>query len=253
MVRVTINNSSTSGTFFDNIHNDNLFVNEYYFDTIDDFIKFYNSEDNDIIVPKNSKVYIEDGVYFNPSVNSELYSSLRYDYINEKNIESYRTPELDKLYNDNFNDRFKLSLSQYLAYKEFCKKHHDCKVDENGRHKFGTIGGGTSFEYSINYCSEEMFPNFSFDGIKCHACNVIDKVFQNLKEDYELSTKEKKDYESHKKYGPGMTLICFYRFMAIYNEFKSPLKVSIMGTGLGDIVSVKVKDFVFDITDNSCW
>ena len=43
------------------------------------------------------------------------------------------------------------------------------------------------------------------------------------------------------------------RFIEIYNEYKSPMIISFMGTGLGNIITIKVKDFVFDITDNSHW
>lgn len=244
MIRVTINNASTPGTFFDNINNDNLFINEYYLEDIDQF--------DDVIkyIPTNAKIYIENDVDFVPLINNELYSSLRYNYINDKTIGKFQTKELDELFDNNFNDRFKLSEKQFKNYKKFIKEHHDCKIDENGRHKFGSIGGGTSFEYSINYCAEEMFPNFSFDGIKCHACNVISKLNNECNG---FTPKEKKEFADHKKYGPEMTKICFYRFMTIYHEFKSPLNVSIMGTGLGYLVSVKVKDFVFDITDNSHW
>lgn len=243
MVRVTINNTSTPGTFFDNIHNDNLFVNEYYLDDIDQF--------DDIVkdIPINAKVYIEDNVELIPEVHNELYSSLRYEYINEKTISNYKTKELEELY-QNFNDRFKLDENQFKNYLKFCKDHKECKVDENGMPKFGAIGGGTSFNYALNYCAEEMFPNFSFIGIKCHACDTIDKLSSETKG---LTTEEKKKYTSHKNYGPGLSEIEFYRFMAIYDEFKSPLELSIMGTGLGYLISVKVKNFVFDITDNSNW
>ena len=243
MIRVTINNASTPGTFFDNIHNDNLFINEYYLDNVDQF--------DDIIkyIPENSKVYIEDNIDFEPEINSDLYSSSRYDYINEKTIGNYISKDLDDLY-VNFNDRFKLSDKQFKNYLKFCKDHKECKRNEDGTNKFGTIGGGTSFNYALNYCAEEMFPNFSFIGIKCHACNVIDNLGEDCKG---LTPKEKKEYASHKQYGPGLTKIEFYRFMAIYNEFQSPLELSIMGTGLGYLISVKVKNFVFDITDNSNW
>lgn len=244
MVRVTINNASTPGTFFDNIHNDNLFINEYYLEDIDQFDKVIK------YIPKNAKVYVEDNIDFIPKVNNELYSSLRYDYINEKTIESFRTKELDELFNNNFNDRFKLSKTQYKNYKKFVNDHHDCRVDENGLSKFGTIGGGTSFNYALNYCAEEMFPNFAFLGVKCHGCNKLSTLSEDCEE---LTEQELKDFEAHKKYGPELTRIAFYRFMAIYNEFKGPLELSIMGTGLGDLVSVKVKDFIFDITDNSHW
>ena len=243
MIRVTINNASTPGTFFDNIQNNNLFINEYYLDNVDQF--------DDVIkyIPKNSKVYIEDNIDFEPEVNSDLYSTSRYDYINVKNINTYKTNELDHLFSD-FNNRFKLSESQFKNYLKFCKDHKSCKVDENGNNKFGAIGGGISFNYALNYCAEEMFPNFSFIGIKCHTCNIIDNLGKDCKN---LTPKEKKEYNDHKKYGPGLTEIEFYRFMAIYHEFKSPLELSIMGTGLGYLISVKVKNFVFDITDNSNW
>ena len=45
----------------------------------------------------------------------------------------------------------------------------------------------------------------------------------------------------------------FYRFMEIYNEHKEPLIIKFMGTGLGDIIIVQTKDYIYDITNIDRW
>lgn len=246
-MKLIIDNTSTPGTFFDNINNTNMLVNEYI---IEDVSEIENFKDE---ILKTSKVYIkedlvdENGLIYYESGKS-LYSTTKYDYINEDTLETYRTNKLDKLYKT-FNDNFKLTKSQFNNFHYFNEEHHNCKVNEDGSHKFGTIGGGTSLIFEINYCSEEMFPKFAFKGVKCHACNKISQL-TGEREDYD---RLEKDYEAHIKYGPDLNEVEFYRFMNIYYEYKSHLEIGFMGTGLGYLISVKVKDFVFDITYNTHW
>ena len=242
-MRLIIDNTSTSGTFFDNIHNTNFLVNEYDIDNIEEINK----------ILKSSKVYIKEDladengfIYYN---NDLLYSSTKYDYINEDTINDFKTSYYNHLF-ETINDSFIITKEQYNNWIHYQKEHEDCRIDKNsGRHKFGTIGGGSSLVFQINYCAEEMFPKFGFIGAKCNGCDKISKLTEKNEPIENLD----KRYESFKQYGFKFNLVEFYRFIEIYNEYKSPMTISFMGTGLGDIISIKVKDFVFDITDNSHW
>lgn len=242
-MKLVIDNTSTPGTFFDNIHNTNWLVNEY---DIEDASEIENFSD---VINKSSKIYIKKDEDTNYNLNNDLYSSLKYDYINKETIEEYKTRKLDDLYKK-FNENFKLTKDQFNNLHYFNENHYNCRVDPQTKmSKFGTIGGGSSLEFMLNYCSEEMFPRFGFVGARCHSCNKVDPLTGNNEPYKNLD----KDYESHIKYGPGLSEIEFYRFMTIYYEYKTSLKIGFMGTGLGYCISVKVNDLVFDITDTSCW
>ena len=239
---LVIDNTSTPGTFFDNIHNPNWIVNEYEIESPEEIENF--SEEID----KSSKVYIKDGD-LPCTVNEEVVSSLKYDYITEKNVDDFRTPYYDRIF-ETINESFTLSKDQYNAWLYFQDKHKDCRVDKKtGRHKFGTIGGGSSLIFQINYCSEEMFPRFGFLGAKCEGCGKIDPLTDKFEDYKDLDEK----YENHTIYGFSLSLVEFYRFIEIYKEYKSTIEMSFMGTGLGDCISIKVKDFIFSITDTSHW
>lgn len=239
---LVIDNTPTAGTFFDNIHNTNLIVEEYEIESVDDI------KNLEIEIPKSSKIYIkEDNIPYR--VNEEVISSLKYDYINEDNVNEYRTPYFDKIFKT-INDSFLLTKEQYNSWIVFQNEHIDCRVDkENGRHKFGSNGGGSSLLFQINYCSEEMFPRIGFIGAKCEGCEKKDPLIKKYDDIKDLD----KRYESFQKYHFKFNLVEFYRFVEIYNEYKSTIEISWMGMGLGDLVSIKVKDYVFDITDNSHW
>lgn len=246
-MKLVIDNTSTAGTFFDNIHNTNMLVNEYDIENVEEIENFKD------LIDKSSKVYIKsdkvDDCGFVIYDDKELYSSTKYDYINENNVDQFRTSYYDKIF-EIINESFILSKETYNSWLWFLDSHRDCRIDkETGKHKFGTIGGGAELSFEINYCSEEMFPKFNFKNATCLSCNKSSKLSKK-KEQYENLDKR---YESHKKYGYKFNIVEFYRFIEIYNEYKSTLTVSFMGTGLGDCISVKVKDYVFDITDTSNW
>jgi len=246
-MRLIIDNTSTSGTFFDNIHNTNWLVSEYDIDNIEEINDFKDK------IGKSSKVYIKDDLVDNNGFvyyqTNQLYSLTKYDYINEDTIEDFKTPYYDKLF-ETINDSFIITKEQYNNWLYYQDEHKDCRIDKNtGKHKFGTIGGGSSLVFQINYCSEEMFPKFGFIGAKCNACDKISKLTGKNDPIENLDSR----YEKFKKYGFKFNLVEFYRFIEIYNEYKSTMTISFMGTGLGNCISIKVKDFVFEITDNSHW
>lgn len=246
-MKLVIDNTSTAGTFFDNIHNTNMLVNEYDIENVEEIENFKD------LIDKSSKIYIKsdevDDYGFVIYDDKELYSTSKYDYINEDNIDEYRTSYYDKIF-ETINDSFILAKENYNNWLWFLDSHKDCRIDkETGNHKFGTIGGGAELSFEINYCSEELFPKFSFNKAICLSCNKSSKLsgkndpYKDLDERYEL----------HKKYGYKFNIVEFYRFIEIYKEYKSSLIVSFMGTGLGDCISIKVKDYVFDITDTTHW
>jgi len=247
-MKLVIDNTSTAGTFFDNIHNTNMLVNEYDIENVEDIKNFKD------LIDKSSKVYIKEDQIDDYDltlydINNELYSTTKYNYINENNVDQFRISYYDKIF-ETINESFILSKETYNSWLWFLNSHIDCRIDKKtGKHKFGTIGGGAELSFDINYCSEEMFPKFNFSKATCLSCKKTSKLSKK-KEQYDDLDKR---YEYHKKYGYKLNLVEFYRFIEIYNEYKSTLTVSFMGTGLGDCISVKVKDYVFDITDCSHW
>lgn len=176
----------------------------------------------------------------------------KYDYINNDTLEQYKTEALEKVYPIHQN-MFKLTPNQYKHYLKFSEEHKDCRVDkETGRHKFGTIGGGLSIIYRTND-KWDIFDKF----IKCYGCDIEEKLEDT---DIELdipADKLQKDYENYCKYGPSLNKVEFYRFNEIWEEYVEEkgeqLEVGFMGTGLGELISVKTKDFIYSITDTTNW
>ena len=140
MIIITIDNTSTSGTFFDNIHNQNIFAY--------DFI-IYTEEGEEIpideiigLINPSSKVYINDTLgyvnnvddlfkiyehYEQTTILPDVYSTQKYDYITSENIDLFKTPKYNKLFSD-FNNMFILSEIQFNNYKVFGKNHRDCRI-----------------------------------------------------------------------------------------------------------------------------
>ena len=240
MITAIIDNTVHFGNFFDNIGNENMFIEE---------VDIENLKDLEGIVEKNDKVFFKE---FNwPSDSSK--ESNKYDYINEKTLDNFRSPKYDKLYKERNGSLFSMSKAQYRQYMQFCKAHHECMIDpETGLSRFGTIGGGIVVKYQINYNYEEMFPMTQF--VKCEYCQEENQLEETSYKDIEIDEEElDKKYASYINYGTKMTEVEFYRFIEIYNEYKETLQVNFMGTGLGYIITVKTKDFIFGITDYECW
>jgi hypothetical protein len=42
---------------------------------------------------------------------------------------------------------FRMGANEYYRYLQFSKNHKNCRVDETGKHKFGTIGGGVEVSF----------------------------------------------------------------------------------------------------------
>lgn len=176
----------------------------------------------------------------------------KYDYINNDTLSQYQTDELERVYLFH-QDMFKLTENQYKHYLKFLKDHKDCRIDKtSGLSKFGTIGGGLSIIYKSND-KWYIFDKY----IKCHGCNIEEKLKDtNIDLDI-LEDKFLKDYEHYCKYGPLFNKVEFYRFNEIWNEYLEDkgeqLEVGFMGTGLGYIINVKTKNFSFYINDTSKW
>jgi len=176
----------------------------------------------------------------------------KYDYINKTTIDQYKDDDLEEAYPYNKN-MFKLTKNQYKHYLKFLKDHKDCRIDkETGKHKFGTIGGGTSIIYKTND-KWDIMDKF----IRCHGCDIEEKLEDTYIELDIPKDKFQKDYEDYCKYGPSFDKVEFYRFNEIWNEYiidkGEQLEVGFMGTGLGHIINVKTKDFSFDITNTDNW
>jgi len=238
-MKLIIDNTTRPGNFFDKINNQSYTTKEYY-------ICEMNLNDNIIKeIKPDSFIKIEDEY-------DENYTQYvdKYDYINTNTLNKYIDPELELIYKNDINDVFKLSKEQYKQYLIFIKNHKNCLVDCNLRHRFGTIGGGIIIKYKVNYNYEEKFLIFKF--VKCEYCKDEEALTGNIK-DFEISDEElEQKYNNYYKY-PIFTKVEFYRFMEIYREYKESLIVEVMGTGLGNLISVKTKNYIFSITDYSNW
>ena len=237
-MQLIIDNTRTSGNFFDNMLNNNMFVTVY---DIND-----STNINDI-VKNDDNVYIQETDY---ELNSYDYK-LKYDYINNDNIQEYINKEYELLYNEQYKNMFTLSLSQYKQYVDFYNNHKKCLIDEKtGRHKFGTIGGGIVKEYYIKNIEDN---SFVIDiHVKCLDCND-DEILQN-KSVIDVNDNLINSYDLECKYGPKFDKVEFYRFMEIYNEYKGEdLIIGFMSTGLGNLITVKTNEFEYNITNIDNW
>ncbi len=218
MKTIVIDNTRKAGNFFDNINNYNFIVKEY------------DISDN------------------NELKNEDNTSSLKYSYINNDTLKDFINDKYEKIFNERNNNLFKMSSTEYANYKEFSLKHKDCRVDsKTGRNKLGAIGGGIDIEYKINYNYEEQLPFMSVNTVECLICNEKGNLESSKSKNYF-------DYDEYiKHYVPKFDKVEFYRFMEIYNEFKKPLIIKIMETGLGTMFTIEVDDFIFDITNIDNW
>jgi hypothetical protein len=94
MYTLTIDNTRTAGNFFDNIANFNYLATEYPYINIKDLNLYVKNEDH-FVVSDEYKPFIE----YNNGI-------MKYDYINNDNIEEYKKefPYYLKLYN-NLNNK----------------------------------------------------------------------------------------------------------------------------------------------------
>ena len=176
----------------------------------------------------------------------------KYDYINNDTLDQYKNEGMENVYQ--FHQiMFKLTFYQYKHYFKFCKEHYNCRIDsKTGRNKFGTIGGGLSVIYRTND-EWDMFDKF----IKCEGCDIEEKL-EDIDIELDISDDEiRKSYELYDKSSISLTKIEFYRLNEIYNEYVidkgEQLEVRFMSTGLGHIVNIKTKDFLYCITDITNW
>lgn len=170
----------------------------------------------------------------------------KYDYITENNLNDYITEDKEKLFEES-KTWFKLTKNQYAQKLKFEKEHHDCLIDKDTmRHRFGTIGGGIVIKYKIN--KDTIIPF-----IKCEWCKENKELIDELPENIDIQELDNR-YERYSKYPDKFNKVEFYRFMNILEDFKDEsIEVGFMGTGLGDIINISVKDNNFSITDTSHW
>lgn len=244
-MKIIIDNTRSAGNFFDNINNNELFayeilVNEYNKDHIKDFIK-----SNSTIKIENQTKEDLDKYY---SGDFSIYSSLEYDYINENNLSEYIN-DVDEMLFSKQDKWFKLTKNQYAQKLAFREKHHDCLIDkETKRHRFGTIGGGIVIKY-------KMYSDSIVPFIRCEYCGEELELKDEFPEDFNIPITElDKKYEIECKYPDKLNKVEFYRLLQILKDVNyNPIEIGFMGTGLGNLVSVKTKNYIYSITDCSHW
>ena len=239
-MQLVIDNTRRSGNFFDNLLNDNMLVSVYNINK--------NTDLNELI-QENDNFYFQEN---DNTLNTFIKNNSKYDYINEKNLNNYINPFYEKLFNEQYKNIFLLSLSQYKQYKDFYQEHKKCLIDVNtGKHKFGSIGGGIVIEYKIkNIEDNNLFVCNIY--VKCLNCEIKNELIYTT--DIKVSDNLLSSYASNCKYGFKFDKVEFYRFMEILNDHKyEDLIISFMSTGLGNIITVQTKDYIYDITNIDNW
>ena len=227
-----IDNTRSAGNFFDNLLNDEMIVTEYDIDNIQSI----SLDDNDKVVINTYLDYYDD-----PRYNFID----KYDYINAKTYPSFKTDEYENLYNELYKKMFLLTKSQYKQYYDFVQDHKKCLNNNES-----TIGGRICLEYHIRNTEDSPIVFDCF--VKCNYCDDIIKLEDNFKEDKSENYDKKllDSYELFIKYGTYFNKIEFYRFMEIYNDYKDEeIIVSFTPTGLGNLINIKTKEFIYNITD----
>lgn len=195
---------------------------------------------------------------------------LYYDYITEKNLP--KTEDGLKNFQDDLeeNGTFMLSLVEYLRYDKFGDDHLECHRLEDGRPRFGAIGGGTlvSFigdaqKHSVVVYCEGCDHEYEITEGKTNN-NVYDEITsERLPSDKEeLAAFEKKAYWSRRFKLSEVEFLRYRQFKKdvladAEKNFRTPgtITVSFCPTGLGHLVSVSEagSTYRYDITDNSNW
>ena len=236
---VQIDNTRGAGNFFDNMMNDVMTVTEYNVDenVIEDIEETMKDTDLNISFKDDFIKYGE-----------ELYSALKYDYVNNDNIASYiskinESGDYNKLYRE-INKEFKITENQYKQCLKFFHKHTKCMKNLDGSLRYGAIGGGLSTEYVYG----------NLDGkiralVHCHTCDSYDELTNDEVEyEYESWEKYDEDYSSHM-----LDDVELVRLKEIWDEYGHVDKIKITATGLGIIVICEVDGFMYDITNIDNW
>lgn len=153
------------------------------------------------------------------------------------------------------NKRIDLTPEELYLSDQFSSKHYDCRVLPDGRHRFGTIGGGFSERY---YMSPD---GNRFEVVaKCHGCNEtynISKAALEFQEWPSEEVKAKYIEKAEKNYSGGyFSVVEYLRYLKFKEDRPGhTISVEFMGTGLGYLISIRDEETgeYADITDTSCW
>ena len=245
-MKLIIDNTRTTGNFFDNINNYNNFSYEFIIDDETNFneIKKYINNESSLSIKKLNNEELSD--YWGGDFN--ICSTKKYDYINEDNLSEYIN-DADEMLFGKQDEWFKLTKNQYAQKLKFKKEHYDCLIDKDTmRHRFGTIGGGIIVKYKMSKDSIKPF-------IRCEWCKEEKELIDEFPKDLDIVQEElDKKYDIECKYPDKLNKVEFYRLMEILKDNNyNPLEISFMGTGLGNIVNVKTLKYNFSITDTTHW
>ena len=256
MNTVVIDNTRRSGNFFDNINNFNMIVNEYDISDLSEIKDIVNDDDIFYIIKNNIKTDISDKLKNKLSDTGETKFEIikyndnnkhKYDYITDENLKSYENPEYEKMFNEIYKSMFQLTKNEYKHYLNFCNKHKKCLKNKDINP--ANIESGICLEYHVNYNYEEYLPIYKI--VKCYECKTEERLTDS---DIELTDDNfEQSYYTHLKYSVYLDKVEFYRFMEIYKEYKEPLIITFIPTGIGEVVLVKTKEFIYDITNIDNW
>lgn len=150
---------------------------------------------------------------------------------------------------------FKMSRVEYMRWEKFRKMHHECMYGENGCYKFGAIGGG--MKLTFHFKADRTYEVHGF----CEGCNSgINLSTEQLginEEDVPINNIDfERGYNCYAK--KTMATTEYVRYKAFIEDHKDDIesiRVSFVGTGLGNIVCVyddKTMEYA-DLTDIEFW
>ena len=240
-MQLVIDNTRTSGNFFDNILNNNMFVKLYNIKEGTELKDLINESDNFYFQENDYTLDVYDYMY-------------KYDYVNNETLDNYINDEYEKLYNEKYKDMFTLTLSQFNQYINFCLEHKKCLVDiKTGKHRFGLVNNGIRKEFKIKNVEDNnlfLFKTF----VKCLYCNAEIELINNQGSESDISDDIKNSYEIECKYGFKFDKVEFYRFMEIYNDHKNEdLTITFTNSGLGHVITVQTNEYIYNISNIDNW
>ena len=180
----------------------------------------------------------------------------KYDVITEDTLEKELTEsEIDALRQRAKDNKFHETIEQFVAEDKFNHDHRNCMRLPDGRHRFGTIGGGISTIITMQYGKVTSIK------LRCHACDTVTDITEGLPlpEDAEERAKLEKKYPHYADFD--MSWVEYARYEKFCEDYKDAIsngaivEFGIMGTGLGLLINVKCSsdNVTYDLTDTDCW
>ena len=144
----------------------------------------------------------------------EIKESNKYDVITEDTLKKELTEsEIDALRQRAKDNKFHETIEQVYADEIFNHEHHNCMRLPDGRHRFGTIGGGISTIITMQHNKVTSIK------LRCHTCDTVTDITEGLPlpEDAEERAKLEKKYPHYADFG--MTWVEYARYEKFCEDY----------------------------------